>query len=117
MRTPEQEYGGDFRQATNSYTEDVIAYFDAKTEAILKRYGPGPRIHYHTGLMDDPPSPNESAEALRWRLVAAQERILCYAAKVWGAPSNLAGRCSTSAAALVAAPFIGLRNLVRTSPQ
>ena len=34
---------------------DVTAYFQGKTEAILKRYGPGPRVHYHTGVMDAPP--------------------------------------------------------------
>ena len=33
--------------------QDVIAYFDSKTHSILKRYGPGPRVHYHTGLVDD----------------------------------------------------------------
>jgi tocopherol O-methyltransferase len=78
-------YPGDFRK-------DVAAYFDAKTEAILKRYGPGPRVHYHTGLVDQAPSPNASAQALRRELVAAQERILCHAARVWDASSNLTGQ-------------------------
>jgi tocopherol O-methyltransferase len=71
--------------------EDVVAYFEGKTEAILKRYGPGPRVHYHAGLVDDEPPPNKSAQFLRQRLVAAQERILRHAAEVWDASSTLRG--------------------------
>jgi tocopherol O-methyltransferase len=73
------------------YTQNVVEYFDAKTQAILRRYGPGPRVHYHTGFIDDPPPPIASAEILRARLVASQERILCHAAKAWDAPSALSG--------------------------
>jgi tocopherol O-methyltransferase len=74
-----------------SYTRDVQEYFDTKTQAILRRYGPGPRVHYHTGLVDDPPPPIASAQILRGRLVAAQERILCHAAETWDASSALSG--------------------------
>src|ERR1700733_4912846 len=74
-----------------SYTRDVQKYFDTKTQAILRRYGPGPRVHYHTGLVDDPPPPITSAQILRGRLVAAQERILCHAAETWDASSALSG--------------------------
>ena len=70
---------------------DVIAYFDRKTHAILKRYGPGPRVHYHTGLVDDPPPPNASIPILRQQLVAGQERMLRDAAEVWNATSHLSG--------------------------
>jgi tocopherol O-methyltransferase len=74
----------------NSYTKDVEAYFDGKTQAILQRYGPGPRVHYHVGLLDHPP-PNLPARALRRRLAAAQEGMLFHAAKVWDASSTLGG--------------------------
>lgn len=76
---------------TTQYAQDVVAYFDAKTGAILKRYGPGPRVHYHTGLVDSPPPPDQPAEALRDRLIAGQERMLNHAAEVWDASSNLTG--------------------------
>ena len=33
--------------------EEVMKYYDGKTEAILRRYGPGPRVHYHAGVVDD----------------------------------------------------------------
>jgi tocopherol O-methyltransferase len=56
--------------------EDVAAYYDAKTERILRRYGPGPRVHYHTGLVDDMPPPGLTAQALRVRIHDAQELLL-----------------------------------------
>src|SRR5579859_3681089 len=71
--------------------ENLVAYYEGKTRDISERYGPGPRVHYHTGLIDEPPPPGASAEVLRQRLVDAQERMLRYAAGVWHAPSNLCG--------------------------
>jgi len=72
--------------------EDVIAYYESKTRSILERYGPGPRVHYHTGLVDDPgPLDSSSTEELRQLLVVAQERMLYHAANVWDASSTLSG--------------------------
>lgn len=72
--------------------QDVVSYFDRKTQSILKRYGPGPRVHYHTGIVDDPPPPNASMPILRERLVAGQEQMLWHAAEVWDASSQLTGQ-------------------------
>jgi tocopherol O-methyltransferase len=72
--------------------QDIIAYFDSKTHSILKRYGPGPRVHYHTGLVDDPPPSDASIPVLRQHLVAGQERMLRDAADVWSATSHLSGQ-------------------------
>jgi cyclopropane fatty-acyl-phospholipid synthase-like methyltransferase len=55
---------------------DVAAYYDAKTESILRRYGPGPRVHYHTGLLESVPPPGLTAEALRVLIHEAQEALL-----------------------------------------
>jgi tocopherol O-methyltransferase len=71
---------------------EVIAYFDSKTQSILQRYGPGPRVHYHTGLVDDPPPPDASIPILREHLIAGQERMLRDAADVWNATSYLSGQ-------------------------
>jgi SAM-dependent methyltransferase len=71
---------------------DVVAYFDSKTRSILQRYGPGPRVHYHTGIVDDPPPLDASALMLRERLVAGQELMLRHAADVWNASANLNGQ-------------------------
>src|SRR5712671_5531420 len=71
------------RSLTNLYAtiHDVAVYYDSKTQAILERYGPGPRVHYHAGLVDDEGSADSlSAEELRRQLVAAQERMLSHAA-------------------------------------
>lgn len=51
----------------------VAAYYDAKTEGILQRYGPGPRVHYHIGLVDDTPPPGLPPAALRTLIHDAQE--------------------------------------------
>jgi cyclopropane fatty-acyl-phospholipid synthase-like methyltransferase len=71
--------------------QHLIAYYDSKTCGILERYGPGPRVHYHTGLVDNPALPGSSTRELRQSLVAAQERALYHAASVWDASSTLCG--------------------------
>ena len=77
----------------NSYSTvlDIAAHFESKTQAILRRYGPGPRVHYHAGLVDNPPPPKASAQCLRRQLIAGQERMLSHAAKIWDASSTLSG--------------------------
>lgn len=69
----------------NSQTsiEKLAAYYESKTQAVLRRYGPGPRVHYHTGLIDKPEPTIHSSQMLRPRLVVAQERMLYYTAGVW----------------------------------
>lgn len=71
--------------------QDVVAYYHGKTRFILQRYGPGPRVHYHTGLVDDAAPLDSSPTELRDRLVAAQERMLCHAVNYWNASSTLRG--------------------------
>ena len=70
---------------------DLVAHFERKTQAILQRYGPGPRVHYHAGLVDEPPPQNALGHVLRRQLVDAQERILSHAAGLWDASSTLCG--------------------------
>jgi tocopherol O-methyltransferase len=62
--------------------ERVIAYYERKTAAILERYGPGPRVHFHTGF-SDAPKPRATASHLRSQLCVAQERMLTAAADAW----------------------------------
>jgi tocopherol O-methyltransferase len=70
----------------------IAEYYEDKTNAIMRRYGPGPRVHYHTGLIDDArPVDSASTAELRRLLVLAQERTLCHAARVWDAASTLGG--------------------------
>jgi tocopherol O-methyltransferase len=70
----------------------VSGYYSDKTAAIIDRYGPGPRVHYHIGLFDHPPlDRGGSAERLRTEIVMAQERLLERADGVWGADTLFAG--------------------------
>lgn len=59
---------------------DLVAYYEDKTQAILQRYGPGPRVHYHTGLIDEP---KPWVRDLRAQLVESQERTLHYTSTAW----------------------------------
>ena len=60
----------------------VADLYETKTSAILQRYGPGPRVHYHTGFVDNP-KPLATAAGLRSQLVESQERMLKYACDSW----------------------------------
>jgi tocopherol O-methyltransferase len=80
-----------------SRRERVRAYYVRKTDSILAKYGPGPRVHFHTGLLDPEHlaatrADAGDADALRRHLVASQERLLDDCAKAWDAPRHLSGR-------------------------
>jgi tocopherol O-methyltransferase len=62
--------------------EDLAAYYESKTQAILRRYGPGPRVHYHAGLSYEPGALATISE-LRSRLRESQQRMLEHAADAW----------------------------------
>ncbi len=73
----------------------VAAYYDDKTTRILDRYGPGPRVHYHTGVFDSPGLEALrllSRDALRARMKAAQEALLHDALEAWGLTGELVGK-------------------------
>ncbi|MGH8012258.1 MAG: SAM-dependent methyltransferase [Candidatus Binataceae bacterium] len=100
--------------AERQRSREIVAYYDAKTAAILERYGPGPRVHYHTGLFEEPVDPGTSILEVRRMLVAAQERMLSYAAEVWGASHTLNGEvldvgCGLGGGALFWAQEYGAR--------
>lgn len=65
------------------YSQRVVTYYESKTRSILKRYGPGPRVHFHTGFVTSRPRVT-SMQLLRQRLVASQEQLLHHAANSWG---------------------------------
>jgi tocopherol O-methyltransferase len=93
---------------------EIVAYYEAKTPDLLRRYGPGPRLHYYTGLVDKPGSLDISGPALRMGIVAAQERMLGYAAGIWQAESTLSGEvldvgCGLGGGALFWAQEFGAR--------
>jgi len=72
-------------------SEDVIAYYDSKTESILRKYGPGPRVHFHGGLIEPDMVPAPTTEGLRQQLIQSQEDLLHEAAHFWSAEQYLSG--------------------------
>jgi tocopherol O-methyltransferase len=74
-------------------TSSVEAYYQDKTEAIVEKFGPGPRIHFHCGYVDEPGVPPEATlDELRQSLHAFQERMLTVATDHWRAFADLSGR-------------------------
>lgn len=69
--------------------EDVITWYERKTKSILRKYGPGPRVHFHTGLVEADAVAAEDIEGLRLQLVESQERLLVEAARFWEAEKHL----------------------------
>lgn len=51
--------------------DDVAAWYRRKTDEIVAKYGPGPKIHFHTGLWS-----GDLTGSLQERLVQSQERVL-----------------------------------------
>jgi tocopherol O-methyltransferase len=64
----------------------VPLYYSRKTNDILQKYGPGPRVHFHVGLFDQDARWDTmvSQDVLKRRISASQEAILDHAARSWG---------------------------------
>lgn len=86
-----QRSSGEGPPPPGSSLEEVRKYYGGRTEHILRRYGPGPRVHYHAGIVDELEPLDVPADALRRRLAVSQERIMDHAAEAWRAASNLSG--------------------------
>ncbi len=68
---------------SNEHVSDqVVEYYERKTASILRRYGPGPRVHFHTGFLDEP-AKQQTAAQLRSDIRESQERMLRDAADAW----------------------------------
>jgi tocopherol O-methyltransferase len=72
--------------------QGVSSYYQKKTASIVRKYGPGPRIHFHIGLYDRSRFDHAlDAEALRRRLVHAQEALIERAAQEWNSRDCFSG--------------------------
>lgn len=71
----------------SSADEQVRLYYSGKTQDIIQKYGPGPRVHFHVGLFpdDSPPHTTVAQGVLKQHLLDSQERIVEHAARSWGA--------------------------------
>ncbi|MGI5500733.1 SAM-dependent methyltransferase [Lentzea sp. CA-135723] len=74
----------------------VGQYYDDKTAKLVRKYGPGPRIHYHVGYYPGSETPvypaNATADDIRASIRLHQEGLLRYGAKIWGAEHRLSGK-------------------------
>jgi len=65
-----------------STLQEVSDFYEQKTQAVLRRFGPGPRVHYRTGFVDGAVETTTISE-LRSQLVQGQERVLHHAGELW----------------------------------
>ncbi|MFF5563407.1 SAM-dependent methyltransferase [Streptomyces sp. NPDC012623] len=74
----------------------VGQYYDGKTAKLVRKYGPGPRIHYHVGHYPSAEAPlradDVTPDDIRGSIRRHQEDLLRYAAKLWDAEQRLSGR-------------------------
>lgn len=63
----------------------VVQHYSRKTQAILHKYGPGPRVHYHLGMFKPGESPNTTVaqSVLKQRIIDSQEAVLKHASTLW----------------------------------
>lgn len=63
----------------------VVRHYSQKTQAILYKYGPGPRVHYHLGMFNPgaPLNTTVAQRVLQQRIVDSQEAVLRYASTLW----------------------------------
>lgn len=96
---------------------DLARYYDEKTARLLDKYGPGPRVHYHTGLSNGDFEPGASTADLSELMFGAQEGILDrlteplagLARPCGGGPRILDVGCGLGGTSLYAAEKFGAR--------
>jgi len=57
----------------------------------LDKYGPGPKVHYHCGVIEPDVPPASDAEGIRQQLIQSQNKMLGEAADLWQAEKHLSG--------------------------
>ncbi|WP_131735549.1 SAM-dependent methyltransferase [Actinomadura roseirufa] len=68
-------------------------YYRSRTDAIIERFGPGPRVHFHNGYIEKPGVPPEATlDELRDSMNAFQEKMLKFATDHWRSFADLSGR-------------------------
>lgn len=87
----------------------VARYYDDKTLRILAKYGPGPRVHFHTGLHAPAPRPGAPLLELRRAMVDAQEALLAHVRRSAVGAEVLDVGCGLGGGALYWAEQLGAR--------
>ena len=77
----------------------VVAWYDAKTDELLYKYGPGPIVHYHTGLVDPAEPSGADVDAVLAQMRRAQVTMLERALDTWNAGARLRGAAALDAGA------------------
>ena len=79
----------------------VARYYDEKSRRIIEKYGPGPRIHFHSGIHARSVPNDAPLDEVRAALVAAQEELVEEVSRRVPAQSILDVGCGLGGAALI----------------
>lgn len=71
---------------------EATAYYREKTQRILDKYGPGPRVHYHVGVYEEGVQGAQQLDLLQRQITQGQEDMMVVASECWGVPSSLRGK-------------------------
>lgn len=63
--------------------ERVISWYEKKTDSIIEKYGPGPEIYFHTGIIDPDLDLIKDPSIIRNELVRSQRALISKASLVW----------------------------------
>lgn len=66
-------------------SEKVIEWYSKKTDSIIQKYGPGPIVHFHTGIVKGDLEFADDIEITKEQLRIAQDSLLLEAARFWEA--------------------------------
>lgn len=55
---------------------EIAGYYDEKTARLIDKYGPGPRVHYHTGISEGRFDEGAGTQALSAAMFEAQELVM-----------------------------------------
>jgi len=89
------------RPDTGASDLTVARYYDDKTRRIIDKYGPGPRIHFHSGIHARAVPNGASQDEIRAALVTAQENLVHEVSRRVPAQSILDIGCGLGGAALI----------------
>lgn len=73
---------------------DAVGYYTDRTDHILDKYGPGPIVHFHTGLVDPADRglpPEDDPAALKAAMASAQCALVADSAQAWDGARWLSG--------------------------
>jgi tocopherol O-methyltransferase len=72
--------------------DSVISWYEKKTDSIIEKYGPGPEIYFHTGIIDPDASLLQEPGYIKNELIRSQRALINKASRIWRFGERLTGK-------------------------